>query len=121
MGYRRTGQIAIRPGIALLRPDSRDYWPRAFDNAEAGNLNAHQNGFTVGALQCSWNAVYSVSDRSGEEAVRLGIENAVRLGADTDTIAAIAGSLLGAAWGASSVPEAWREAVHGWPGTTFEQ
>ncbi len=116
-----TGQIAIRPGIALLRPESRDYWTRAIDNAEAGNLNAHQNGFTVGALQCSWNAVYSVSNRSGEEAVQLGIENAVRLGADTDTIAAIAGSLLGAAWGASSVPEAWREAVHGWPGLTGEQ
>ena len=49
-----TGEIAIRPGIDLLRPESRDYWTKAIDDAEAGNLNTHQNGFTVGALQCSW-------------------------------------------------------------------
>ncbi|PWF27542.1 ADP-ribosylglycohydrolase family protein [Ancrocorticia populi] len=116
-----TGEIAIRPGIDLLRPESRDYWTKAIDDAEAGSLNTHQNGFTVGALQCSWNAVHSVASLTGVEAVQLGIENAVRLGADTDTIAAIAGSLLGAAWGASSVPTIWSEAVHGWPGLTGDQ
>ncbi len=41
---------------------------------------------------------------------------AVRIGDDTDTVAAIAGALLGARWGASAVPEKWRRAVHGWPG-----
>ncbi|MGO1593646.1 MAG: ADP-ribosylglycohydrolase family protein, partial [Ancrocorticia sp.] len=45
-----TGDIAIRPGIELLRSESQDYWVKAIDDAEAGNLNAHQNGFTVGAL-----------------------------------------------------------------------
>ena len=35
---------------------------------------------------------------------------------DTDTVAAIAGGLLGARWGASAVPWHWRRAVHGWPG-----
>lgn len=91
------------------------------DDAEAGKLNPHQNGFTVGALQCSWNAVFSVRALEGEEALVTGIKNAVRLGADTDTIAAIAGALLGAAYGASAVPDVWRETVHGWPGLNGDQ
>ncbi|MEE2060807.1 ADP-ribosylglycohydrolase family protein [Rhodococcus artemisiae] len=37
-------------------------------------------------------------------------------GGDTDTTAAIAGGLLGARWGASSVPERWKQMLHGWPG-----
>ncbi|MFT0846554.1 ADP-ribosylglycohydrolase family protein [Actinomycetaceae bacterium L2_0104] len=115
------GETAIRPGLDLLRSESRDYWVRVIDAAEAGDINPHQNGFTVGALQCSWNAVYSVRHLAGEEAVARGIKNAVRLGADTDTIAAIAGGLLGAAYGAEAVPHAWKEKVHGWPGFTGEQ
>lgn len=41
---------------------------------------------------------------------------AVRAGNDTDTVAAIAGALLGARYGASAVPAGWRAQVHGWPG-----
>ena len=40
----------------------------------------------------------------------------MRGGRDTDTVAAIAGGLVGAALGASAVPEDWRLAIHGWPG-----
>jgi hypothetical protein len=32
------------------------------------------------------------------------------------TVAAIAGGLLGARWGASAAPLAWRRILHGWPG-----
>jgi ADP-ribosyl-[dinitrogen reductase] hydrolase len=39
----------------------------------------------------------------------------VRGGNDTDTVAAIAGGLLGAAYGASAVPGEWRRLLHGWP------
>ncbi len=49
---------------------------------------------------------------------RLALENSVRVGNDTDTVAAIAGQLLGARWGASAVPPAWLELVHGWPSLT---
>jgi ADP-ribosylglycohydrolase len=41
---------------------------------------------------------------------------AVRVGDDTDAVAAIAGALLGAHWGASSVYPEWQRAVRGWPG-----
>ena len=40
----------------------------------------------------------------------------MRIGDDTDTVAAIAGALLGARWGAGAIPWRWRRAVHGWPG-----
>ncbi len=43
-------------------------------------------------------------------------DTAVRGGRDTDTVAAIAGGLLGATHGASAVPSEWRDLVHGWPG-----
>jgi len=45
-----------------------------------------------------------------------GVEAAIRGGGDTDTVAAIAGALLGARFGASGIPSDWRERIHGWPG-----
>ena len=44
-----------------------------------------------------------------------GLQVAVAIGGDTDTVAAIAGALLGARHGASAVPARWRRALH-WPG-----
>ena len=43
----------------------------------------------------------------------------MRIGNDTDTVAAIAGTLLGAVWGASAVPAEWQDVMHGWPGYTI--
>ena len=40
----------------------------------------------------------------------------MRGGGDTDTVAAIAGSLAGAVRGGSAVPLAWKRKLHGWPG-----
>ena len=48
--------------------------------------------------------------------LRLALDAAVRGGYDTDTVAAIAGGLLGAVYGASAVPAEWRRVLHGWPG-----
>jgi len=44
-----------------------------------------------------------------------GVRFAISLGDDTDTIAAIAGGLLGAHYGASTIPTAWRTHLAGWP------
>ena len=56
---------------------------------------------------------FGVSDA---DLLRMSLENAVRGGRDADTVAAIAGGLVGAALGASAVPEEWLRAIHGWPG-----
>ena len=45
--------------------------------------------------------------------LRLAVERAVRIGYDTDTVAAICGSLAGAWWGATAVPLEWRRVLHG--------
>jgi ADP-ribosyl-[dinitrogen reductase] hydrolase len=72
------------------------------------------NGFTVTALQAAAAAVLHTDEGPAQFAD--GLHAAIRIGDDTDTVAAIAGAFLGARWGASAIPEDWREAVHGWPG-----
>lgn len=53
---------------------------------------------------------------SGPAHLRAALEEAVRGGRDTDTIAEIAGGLLGAAYGYTAVPFEWRRRLHDWPG-----
>jgi ADP-ribosyl-[dinitrogen reductase] hydrolase len=83
-----------------------------------------RNGRATEALQAAWCAIATTpvpdddpafgSFRAGH--LRLALEEAVRGGRDADTVAAIAGGLLGAAYGASAVPARWRLGLHGWPG-----
>ena len=69
------------------------------------------------AFQGAWSAIHSaVSATRGPAHLRAALEEAVRGGGDTDTVAAIAGGLLGAAYGYTAVPFEWRRRLHGWPG-----
>jgi protein-tyrosine phosphatase len=78
----------------------------------------------VEALQGAWSAITTTPIPQDDPArgvfrvdhLRLALDSAVRGGNDTDTVAAIAGGLLGAAYGASAVPAEWRRVLHGWPG-----
>ena len=75
------------------------------------------NGFTVRALQAAWAAITSTDHHDGSPLhLQRALTAAVQAGDDTDTVAAIAGALLGARYGASAVPFRWRRQVHGWPG-----
>lgn len=110
-------RLDVRAGIDLLDADRRDRWAAWIAEAESGPPSRFRpNGFTVTALQAAWAAI-AHTEGSGLEAV---LHAAVRIGDDTDTVAAIAGGLVGARWGASSVPATWRSAVHGWPGRSGE-
>jgi hypothetical protein len=53
--------------------------------------------------------------------LRAALARAIGIGHDTDTVAAIAGALLGARWGASAVPAEWLRVLHGYPGLTGER
>ena len=55
-----------------------------------------------------------------EHAIYRALARAIAIGNDTDTVAAIAGAMLGAHWGASAIPAEWRRIVHGWPGKRAE-
>ncbi|MCR8693838.1 ADP-ribosylglycohydrolase family protein [Rhodococcus sp. AB351] len=96
---------AAQRWTALLDEAETAPSPRVFDN----------NGWVVHALQAAWWAItHARTDGPGH--LPEALELAVRAGNDTDTVAAIAGGLLGARWGASAVPERWRRMLHGWPG-----
>ena len=101
----------LREGLDLLPGERRAQWAGWLDEAER-HPPSHfpNNGFVVTALQAAWSAI----SRTPEHDLREALYAAVRAGNDTDTVAAIAGALLGARWGAEAVPGEWQEIVHGW-------
>ncbi|WP_407343368.1 ADP-ribosylglycohydrolase family protein [Pengzhenrongella phosphoraccumulans] len=115
----------LRLALDTLPSDRRAVWAVRLDEAEANPPSSfNHNGWVVQALQGAWSAITrtAVPDEDPAAGVfeaqhlQLALEAAVRGGRDTDTVAAIAGGLLGARWGVSAVPAPWRRIVHGWPG-----
>ncbi len=113
--------LAIRQAVlhgtydGLAARVSPDFWAPLLGQAEHGSpADFPKNGWVVHALQTAWWAI------THADTLAAALELAVRAGNDTDTTAAIAGGLLGARWGASAVPAAWRAKLHGYPGRTGE-
>ena len=109
----------VREGVAHLPESRRRYWSDALDEAEQRPPRSFTpNGFTVTALQAAYAAVVQtpIADAEPGRHLKEAMVEAVRIGDDTDTVAAIAGMVLGARWGASAVPSSWRDILHGWPG-----
>jgi len=122
-----TGAPDIRTGLHYLPDDRRAAWSQRLEVAERSRpADFTRNGWVVEALRAAWSAIAATPVPADDPAagnfraghLRLSLENAVRGGHDTDTVAAIAGGLLGARWGASAVPAAWRLQLHGWPAST---
>ncbi len=120
-----TGELDVRIGMKHIDSDRRDLWAKRLDIAEASQpSDFRNNGWVVQALQGAWSAISTTpilldNPASGVfrvDHLRLALDAAVRGGNDTDTVAAIAGGLLGATYGASAVPAEWRRILHGWPG-----
>lgn len=108
----RKRSLDIRYAIDKAVPeDRRALWHTRLDEAEAAGevYNIPSNGWAVAALQAAWIAVRNAE--TAEEAIEWG----TRCGGDTDTVAAIAGALAGAYWGASALPARWRRFLNGWP------
>ncbi len=101
--------------VAALPVERRDQWAGWVADADRRRPSDFTpNGYVVTALQAAWSAIrHPVGDGSPLVGSLMA---AVHAGDDTDTVAAIAGSLLGAAHGASALPAEWLEVVHGWPG-----
>ncbi|MDF9715115.1 ADP-ribosylglycohydrolase family protein [Nocardioides sp. ChNu-153] len=108
-----------RDQLAHLPPAARDRWSSMLDEAEGRPPSTFtENTWAGGALQAAWSAIVHTPVPDGAPAAHLqdALATAIRIGNDTDTVAAIAGALLGARWGASAVPREWSEPLHGWPG-----
>ena len=115
----------VRANLEHLPEDSRGFWASRLDEAENRKpATFTPNGWTVTALQAAWSAIVHTpvpEDRPADGSfaclhLQHALETAIRIGDDTDTVAAIAGALLGARWGVSAIPAQWRAMVHGWPG-----
>lgn len=115
----------LRLALGRLPSNRATVWADRIAEAEAHPPKYFdRNGWVVQALQGAWSAIVhtpvaSPGQESGEvpgQHMQHALEAAVRGGYDTDTVAAIAGGLLGAVWGASAVPLEWQRIVHGWPG-----
>jgi len=106
-----TGALDVRAGLTRLPRDRAAAWAERLEVAERSRpADFARNGWVVEALQGAWSAI------SGTSSLPDGLAAAVRGGRDTDTVAAIAGGLLGAVHGAAAVPDEWRAVLHGWPG-----
>ena len=115
----------VRGALEYLPTDRAAEWSALLDEAETHDPDHFaKNGWVVRALQAAWSAITrtpvpvldAASGTFPAQHFGHAVEAAVRAGHDTDTVAAIAGSLLGARWGASAVPLDWRRILHGYPG-----
>ena len=113
------GELPDFDAIAEHAPNTH-FWRQVFKQAEESSpYEFTTNGWAIGALQAAWSAISNTPIKHGSLANQHLVDaltTVIRIGHDTDTTAAIAGQLLGARWGASSVPARWRQVLHGWPG-----
>jgi ADP-ribosylglycohydrolase len=104
----------VADGLAALPEGDRARWSALLNEAAVRwPEDFPNNGWVVGAVQAAWSAVTLGLEEEGYEN---GITAAVGCGKDTDTVAAIAGAVLGATFGASGIRPDWRSEVHGWMG-----
>ncbi len=121
-----TGELDLRIGLAHLDEDRRELWSQRIAEAEGSRPAdfADATDDVVAVLQAAWSAVTTTAVPQQDpgagvftaDHLRLALEAAVRGGGHTDTVAAVAGGLLGAAYGASALPWQWRPILRGWPG-----
>ncbi len=115
--------VAVDRDVEMYLPEDADYWrdvlAESFGTSPVDYFAFRPgNGYCVTTLRAAWAAVTGTpvpDDRPGLH-LRLASEAAVRGGGDTDTVACVAGALLGALWGYSAVPLQWRRPPIGWPG-----
>jgi ADP-ribosylglycohydrolase len=116
----REGRLdGVRDGIELLPEDRRQFWSERVDEAERNPPKSFTpNGYVVTALQAAYAAITQTAVPEEQPCRHLvdALEAAIRIGNDADTVAAIAGALLGARWGATAGPLDWKAKLHGWPG-----
>lgn len=117
------GELDVRVGLPYLSDEAQGFWTARIEEAESREpATFTPNGYVVTALQAAWSAIHHTPVPDDVPCLHLqhSLDTAIRIGNDTDTVAAIAGGLLGARWGASAVPAEWRRIVHGYPGRTAE-
>ncbi|MCM1965808.1 ADP-ribosylglycohydrolase family protein [Streptomyces sp. G1] len=97
---------ALPATLEQVHPDHRERYARVLAPDWHPDLATEFNG---AVWPCLGSAVWALRTTTGfAEAVRA----AVDLGGDTDTVAAVTGTLAGARYGAAAVPESWTAPLH---------
>ena len=116
------GKVDLAAGIGALPPERRERWAALTADAMAGTpADFPQNGWVIHAYQAAVSSLavggVLADDESGGAGSRYvrTVQAAINAAGDTDTVACIAGSLAGAEMGASVLPYAWLQVLHGWP------
>ena len=94
-------EIDLRSGLAHLPADSAKFWTDHIDEAQTSDpARFTPNGWVVSALQAAWSAIAHTPELDDDPSRQFGdgLVTAITIGNDTDTVAAIAGALLGARW-----------------------
>lgn len=116
----REGRLdGVEDGLDFVDVERRQYWANRLEEARKRPPSDFvPNGFVVTAFQAALASVWHTPVPTEMPCRHLvdALQTAVKVGDDTDTVAAIAGSLLGARWGATAVPARWKAVLHGWPG-----
>lgn len=119
----------LRDFVSYLPQERHDYWLEVIDEAETRESHTFaNNGWVVSALQAAWSAIKHAqvpAERPefgmfAAQHFTIALERAARCGYDTDTVAAIAGQVLGARWGASAIPLTWLRHLNGYPNMTHK-
>ncbi|RRD47327.1 ADP-ribosylglycohydrolase family protein [Tessaracoccus sp. OH4464_COT-324] len=106
------GELNIRAGLHLVEDALRERVEALIREAESTDASvfARRNGWVEHAFAQAWAAI-----RRGDAPLDT-VNAIIQMGFDTDTVATIAASLLGARYGDADLPEDWKQQVKGWPG-----
>ena len=107
---------AVKDGLSFLDVELASRWEKLIDEAVQGpSILFNPNGYVVSAFQAALSAIIETPVPVGNPSDHFmnALEAAIRIGDDCDTVAAIAGSLLGARWGVNAIPKEWKEIIHG--------
>lgn len=113
-----TGELDVYRGLAFLPDDRSAVWRSRLIEAEL-NQPSHfeNNSWVVHGLQGAWSSIYNaIQENQGitNDSLVISLENAVRGGNDTDSVAAVAGGLMGAVCGHDAAPRDWLSIIHGY-------
>ena len=107
---------SLKRGLPFLDTNMATRWEQFIDEAITGpSVLFNPNGYAVTAFQAALSVIVEtpVPPDCPEKHLAHSLEAAVRVGDDCDTVAAIAGALLGARWGDQAIPNDWKHLIHG--------
>lgn len=101
--------LRITDGLQYLAAERRALWEERIMQAETIPPAFYGNNYwSVETLQSAW---HCVTHFAGKDAIL----EAIRGGRDTDTVATVVGSVVGALYGEETFPSAWRTPLFGYP------